>query len=53
VEEIREFHLPEGREERAVRLGAFRHAIETNARLAAMRQDIRSFCLKFPVPGTA
>jgi glycine hydroxymethyltransferase len=53
VEEIREFQLPEGREERVARLEAFRRAIVKNARLVAMREDVRSFCLKFPVPGTA
>jgi glycine hydroxymethyltransferase len=53
VDEIREFQLPEGRDERAARLEAFRRAIEKNTRLAAMREDVRRFCLKFPVPGTA
>jgi glycine hydroxymethyltransferase len=53
VEEIGEFQLPEGREERTARLEAFRRAIEKNARLVAIREDVRSFCLKFPVPGTA
>ena len=52
AEEIREFQLPEGREERAARLKAFRRAIEENARLAALREEVRAFCLKFPVPGT-
>jgi len=53
AEEVREFQLPEGREERVARLKAFRQAIEANARLAAMREDVRKFCLRFPVPGTA
>jgi glycine hydroxymethyltransferase len=52
AEEIREFQLPAGREERAARLGAFRQAIEKNARLAAVREDVRRFCLTFPVAGT-
>jgi glycine hydroxymethyltransferase len=51
--EIREFQLPGSREERVARLKAFREAIEANARLAAMQEDVRKFCLKFPVPGTA
>ncbi len=53
AEEIREFQLPTGREERAARLEAFRRAIEGNDRLAAVREDVRKFCLRFPVPGTA
>ena len=52
AEEIREFQLPAGREERAARLEAFRRAIEKNAQLAAVREDVRRFCLKFPVAGT-
>jgi glycine hydroxymethyltransferase len=53
VQEIREFQLPDGREERTMRLEAFRRAIERNPRLARMREEVRKFCLKFPVPGTA
>jgi glycine hydroxymethyltransferase len=52
AEEIREFQLPSGREERAARLDAFRRGIEGNVRLAAVREDVRKFCLRFPVPGT-
>ncbi len=53
AEETREFQLPDGREERAARLEAFRRAIEKNPRLAALRDEVRKFCLTFPVPGTA
>jgi len=52
VDEVREFRLPDGREERTVRLEAFRRAIEKNPRLASMREEVRKFCLKFPVAGT-
>jgi glycine hydroxymethyltransferase len=52
AEEIREFQLPAGREDRAARLEAFRGAIERNERLAAMREEVRKLCLRFPVPGT-
>ena len=51
-EEIREFQLPKGPAERTARLGEFRRAIQENPRLARMREDVREFCLKFPVPGT-
>jgi glycine hydroxymethyltransferase len=53
AEEIRRVQLPGSREERVAQLKAFRQAIEENARLAAMREDVRKFCLTFPVPGTA
>src|SRR5437773_1125877 len=51
-EAIEEFRLPEGREERATALRAFRRSIEENRALEALRGDVREFCLKFPVPGT-
>ncbi len=52
ADEIKAFQLPEGREERTARFQLFRRAIEENARLAALREAVRKFCLKFPVPGT-
>ncbi|MDR7452543.1 MAG: serine hydroxymethyltransferase, partial [Armatimonadota bacterium] len=51
--EIREFRLPEGREERAAELRRFRKAIQDSPRLSQMRDQVRAFCLRFPVPGTA
>jgi glycine hydroxymethyltransferase len=51
--EIRDYQLPAGREDRAARLEAFRGAIQKNARLTSVREDVRRLCLKFPVPGTA
>lgn len=51
--EIKEFRLAEGREQRAAGLKAFRRVIAGSARLAALRGEVRTFCLKFPVPGTA
>ena len=52
AEEVEEFRLPDGREERAGELRRFRKAIQESARLATMRDEVRAFCLKFPVPGT-
>jgi len=52
-EEIKKFQLPKDSGERTTRLQEFRHAIQENPRLARMREDVREFCLKFPVPGTA
>ncbi|HEU4798553.1 MAG TPA: serine hydroxymethyltransferase [bacterium] len=51
-DEIKEFRLPEGREERAAELRRFRKDIQENRRLAQLRDAVREFCLKFPVPGT-
>jgi hypothetical protein len=53
AEQIAEFRLPEEREARAAELRRFRKAIQDSARLAALRDEIREFCLRFPVPGTA
>lgn len=49
---IKEYRLPEGREERGNVLRAFRQAIQADRRLEALQGDVREFCLKFPVPGT-
>jgi glycine hydroxymethyltransferase len=53
AEQIEAFRLPEEREARAAELRRFRKAIQDSARLAALRDEIREFCLRFPVPGTA
>jgi hypothetical protein len=52
AEEIEPFRLPEGREERAGALRRFRQAIQASPRLATLREEVRDFCLRFPVPGT-
>lgn len=53
AEEIKAFRLPDGREARATELRRFRKAIQESARLAGVRDEVREFCLRFPVPGTA
>jgi glycine hydroxymethyltransferase len=53
AEQVEEFRLPDEREARAAELRRFRKAIQENARLASLRDDVREFCLRFPVPGTA
>jgi len=52
ADEIKAFRLPDGREERAAELRRFRKAIQDSARLSGMRDEVREFCLTFPVPGT-
>ena len=52
AEEIEAFKLPADTKERSAALKSFRQAIVENRRLAGLRDDVREFCLKFPVPGT-
>jgi glycine/serine hydroxymethyltransferase len=52
AEQIEEFRLPDEREARAAELRRFRKAIQDNSRLAALAEEVRQFCLRFPVPGT-
>ncbi len=52
-EEVKEFQLPKETVERTAQLKQFRDTIQGNPRLARMREHVRDFCLKFPVPGTA
>ena len=53
AEQIEEFRLPDEREARVAELRRFRKAIQDNARLASLREDVRAVCLRFPVPGTS
>lgn len=50
-EEIRQFHLPEDRVTRNRALKEFRAAIGASPRLAAIREEVRALCRRFPVPG--
>jgi glycine hydroxymethyltransferase len=52
AEEVDAFHLPEDRDQRAAVLRTFRRSIQDNRRLAALREEVRELCLRFPVPGT-
>ncbi|MGH9200735.1 MAG: hypothetical protein ACRD2A_05810, partial [Vicinamibacterales bacterium] len=52
AEEIEAFKLPRETKERTAALKSFRQVITENRRLAALRDEVREFCLKFPVPGT-
>ncbi|HEY3246920.1 MAG TPA: serine hydroxymethyltransferase [bacterium] len=49
--QVRDFQLPDDRAQRSAALKKFRTAIAHNPALAAMRNDVREFCLAFPVPG--
>lgn len=50
-DEISAFLLPEGREARNRVLKEFRAAIAAHARVAAIREEVRTLCRRFPVPG--
>ncbi len=51
--EIKGVQLPADPKERTSQRKGFRTAIQENLQLAALREEVRAFCLKFPVPGTA
>jgi glycine hydroxymethyltransferase len=50
-DEAREFQLPDDRDARAQVLRQFRAWVRENRRLAAIRDDVRALCRRFPVPG--
>jgi glycine hydroxymethyltransferase len=50
--QIRDFQLPDDRTQRSAVLKKFRRAITDNTVLATIRDQVREFCLRFPVPGT-
>jgi glycine hydroxymethyltransferase len=50
-DEATEFILPQDRAARTQVLRHFRIWITTNARLASIRDEVRTFCRRFPVPG--
>lgn len=52
-EETRQFPLPEDRDARNKALKEFRAAIATSPRLAAIREEVRALCQRFPVPGVS
>ncbi|HEV8353517.1 MAG TPA: serine hydroxymethyltransferase [bacterium] len=49
--QIRDFQLPDDRAQRTAALKKFRSAITENTVLAKMRDDVKEFCLQYPVPG--
>ena len=50
-QEALEFQLPDDREARAQVLRQFRAWVKDNRRLAAIHEDVRTLCRRFPVPG--
>lgn len=49
--EIKEWKLPDTKEERTAAIKKFRKFIQENKNLASLKEEVRPFCLKFPVPG--
>jgi glycine hydroxymethyltransferase len=50
-EEAQEFRLPEDRDARTQVLRQFRGWLKENRKLAAIHEDVRALCRRFPVPG--
>jgi glycine hydroxymethyltransferase len=50
-DEIAQFQLPDDREARSQVLRRFRAAIKDSGSLAAIRDEVREVCRRFPVPG--
>ncbi|MCX8008663.1 MAG: serine hydroxymethyltransferase [Patescibacteria group bacterium] len=48
--EIRSFRLPEDKEKRKAYIQNAKIEIEKNKRLLAIKESVREFCLKFPIP---
>jgi glycine hydroxymethyltransferase len=50
-DQIAAFQLPDDRDGRRHTLRRLRAAVKDNAALAAIREDVRALCRRFPVPG--
>ena len=50
---IERFQLPKDRKARMQALSEFRSTIQADPALVGIREEVRQFCLRFPVPGTA
>jgi glycine hydroxymethyltransferase len=50
-EVIKDYQLPDAKEERKAIFQKFRSFIEKNKRLNALQQEVKPFCLKYRVPG--
>jgi glycine hydroxymethyltransferase len=49
IHEIKNYELPEGKEERKIYINKFRKEIKANKNLRNIRKDIRNLCKKFPI----
>jgi len=49
---VAEWQLPADRKARAAALTEFRKTIQADPDLVRMRDEVRQFCVRFPVPGT-
>lgn len=50
IEEAKKYHLPAVKEERKAYVENFHKEITKNKKLMAIAKEIKSFCVKFPVP---
>ena len=50
--QITEFQLPADRKALPQVLSEFRTVMQNDSELARIREEVRAFCVRFPVPGT-
>lgn len=51
LKEISQYKLPAGKEARSAYIGQFKREIKGNQVLKQVREEIKRFCVNFPVPG--
>lgn len=51
IMEVKKYHLPDKKEERAAYISKFKKEISENQTLKQIREDIKKLCQNFPVPG--
>jgi len=50
-DEIKQYSLPQNKEERKEYIAKFKSEIKSNKKIKAIKAEIKKFCSKFPVPG--
>ena len=50
IQEIKEYQLPETKEERIAYLKQFKKDIAENQKLKAVKQEVKELCNRFPLP---
>lgn len=51
IDEIKQYQLPEKKEERNTYIAKFKQEIKSNSAIKAIREEIKELCKNFPVPG--
>ena len=50
LQEVKDYHLPESREERIQYLKAFAKDVQANPALKKIKEEVKKLCFKFPLP---